>query len=282
LDGGATWQIEAPPSLRPPDQGGGADHDLDEAMDFTASGFALKLWFGDANRGPSRFWYSLDRGRNWRGPFRFPTLGLPAVMARTDYLVNGPRDALVFLTAAKKDGREGRVFCARTTDGGMGWRFVSYIGDEPAGFSIMPSTVRLSATQVLTATRVKLSQDSSAIDVYRSGDDGASWSLLSQPTATTGAFSGNPPSMLRLRDGRICITYGVRNPPYGIRARLSNDQGRTWSREIVLRDDAAAWDVGYTRTAQRPDGKLVTVYYFPEQPHTERIIAATIWDPGED
>ena len=40
------------------------------------------------------------------------------------------------------------------------------------------------------------------------------------------------------------------------------------------------WDLGYPRTVQRPDGKIVTVYYFNDHKDTERYIAATIWDPG--
>lgn len=76
------------------------------------------------------------------------------------------------------------------------------------------------------------------------------------------------------------LTYGYRGEPFGIRAKLSEDEGRTWGEKIILRGDAAAWDVGYVRTAQRPDGKIVTVYYFPEEPFTKRIIAATIWDPS--
>jgi hypothetical protein len=63
-------------------------------------------------------------------------------------------------------------------------------------------------------------------------------------------------------------------------ARLSGDGGRTWGEEIVLRDDGGCWDLGYTRTVQRPDGKLVTMYYFNDDPQRERYIAATIWDPG--
>jgi hypothetical protein len=281
LDGGETWTVEAPPSLLPPEQGGAPERDLDQPMDFTAPGFAMTLRFVDANRGPSRLWYTVDRGKTWRGAFRFPLLGQPAVMARTDYIVNGPGDAMVFLTAAKRNGREGRVFCARTTDGGMHWQFVSYLGDEPAGFSIMPSTVRLSPTKLLTATRVKQDQDRSWIDLYASDDNGTHWTLLKPPAPFAGAFSGNPPSLIRLRDGRLCLTYGFRSPPYSIRARFSRDKGHTWSAETILRDDAAAWDNGYVRTAQRPDGKIVTVYYFPEQPHTERSIQATIWDPGK-
>ena len=33
----------------------------------------------------------------------------------------------------------------------------------------------------------------------------------------------------------------------------------------------------YTRSVQRPDGKLVTVYYWLDEPRAERYIAATIW-----
>ena len=40
---------------------------------------------------------------------------------------------------------------------------------------------------------------------------------------------GNPPAMIELRDGRICLLYGYRAEPYSIRAVLSGDRGRTWS-----------------------------------------------------
>ncbi len=203
----------------------------------------VKLRYDDADKGSSWLWYSNNRGHDWRGPFRVPDFGQPSVAARTDYIVNGKHDAVLFLTAAKQNGKEGRVFCARTTDGGLHWKFVSWIGEEPAGFSIMPSSVRISASEIVTATRIKEDQNTSRID------------------------------------GRLAITYGVRTAPFRICARLSSDRGRTWCGEIVLRSDAAAWDNGYTRSVQRPDGKIVTVYYFPEQPQTERIIAATIWDP---
>lgn len=48
----------------------------------------------------------------------------------------------------------------------------------------------------------------------------------------------------------------------------------------MLREDGAAWDLGYTRTVQRRDGKLVTVYYFNTRVGAERFIAATTWAPG--
>lgn len=53
-----------------------------------------------------------------------------------------------------------------------------------------------------------------------------------------------------------------------------------WSKEIVLRSGAGAWDIGYARSLQRPDGKVVMIYYFNDHPDTERYIGATMWDPS--
>jgi hypothetical protein len=89
----------------------------------------------------------------------------------------------------------------------------------------------------------------------------------------------NPPSLLHLQDGRLAVTYGRRIAPFGIRARISSDAGKTWGNEIILRNDGGCWDLGYTRSMQRPDGKIVTVYYFNDAPDHERQIAATIWAP---
>ena len=50
--------------------------------------------------------------------------------------------------------------------------------------------------------------------------------------------------------------------------------------QIILRDDGGGTDLGYTRTVQRSDGNVVTVYYFHGEPKSDRYIAATIWDPS--
>ena len=74
------------------------------------------------------------------------------------------------------------------------------------------------------------------------------------------------------------LTYGYRSAPYGIRAVFSTDGGTTWSQPIILREDGGCWDLGYTRTVERPDGKLVTIYYYNDAEDEERYIAATIWE----
>jgi hypothetical protein len=277
LDGGETWTVETPPSLLPPEQGGKQPVPLLKPMDFTAPNFAMTLRLTKVNTGPSLLYYSNDRGKSWLGPYQFPLFGQKGIAARTDYIVNGKRDCHVFLTASKSNGREGRPLVVRTQDGGLTWKFVSWIGPEPAGFAIMPSSVRLDKNTLLTAVRHK-EDPVNTIDLYRSKDNGANWTLLCKP-ANTGKSSGNPPSLIQLKDGRLALAYGYRDLPYGVRARVSKDRGVTWGDEIVLRNDGAFWDVGYPRSVQRPDGKVVTVYYFADGRDKERFIGATIWEP---
>jgi hypothetical protein len=229
----------------------------------------------DVNAGASRFSYSTDRGHTWHGPFRLPLFGQPGIAARTDYLVNGKHDCLLFLTAAKQNGREGRPLCVRTIDGGKTWQFISWIGDEPKGYAIMPSTVRIDKTELLSAIRCREGLRS-WIDTYRSRDLGQTWKHEMAPVLDLG--EGNPASLIRLADGRLCLTYGFRAEPFGIRARLSTDGGHTWGHEMTIRGNGGGPDVGYPRNVQRADGKIVTVYYFHDQPLSNRYIAATIWE----
>jgi hypothetical protein len=281
LNTGETWQIEFPNSLLMPAQSGRAAAPLSEPMDFTAPGFALTLRADNAHNSASLFWHSTDRARTWSGPFQFPLFGRKGIAARTDYLVLGPREALVFITSAKENGREGRPLCVRTADGGLTWNIQGWIGDEPPGFAIMPSTVRLPSGRILCAVRVKKDDQTDWIDLYASDDLGKSWRAFARPVPFSGGKSGNPPSLKRLPDGRLTVTWGYRGEPYSIRATHSDDDGRTWSDAVVLRADGGAWDLGYTRDAIRPDGKLVTLYYWSPALYAEREIVATIWDPGK-
>lgn len=285
LDGGKTWTTEKPEGLKPPPgarqanvptEEGKAITDCPGGIDFTAKGFALTARMANIHTGPSRFYYSIDKGKTWSGPYSLPDFGTPGIAARTDYLVNGKNDLTMFLTAAKSNKREGRVIAVRTRDGGKTWTFEGWVGPEPEGndFAIMPSSVRLSKTEILTAVRHR-----TFIDLYRSTDDGKTWTFVTKPAPNTGR--GNPPSMLKLKDGRLALIYGYRAEPYGIRARLSSDAGATWSEEIVLRADAGNWDLGYPRSVQRSDGKIATIYYYNDSKDSERYIGATIWDPGK-
>jgi predicted neuraminidase len=284
LDGGDTWTLEKPTGLTPPPDPGNIAgvptergkpvSDLTTPIDFTAPGFALTARMSNIHVGPSWFFYSTDKGKAWNGPFSLPDFGHKGIAARTDYLVEGPRQLTMFLTAAKSNGREGRVICVRTTDGGRTWTQVGLVGPEPEGndFAIMPSSLRLSPTSILTLVRHR-----QWIEAYRSDDNGANWTHVVRAVPDTGR--GNPPSLVKLQDGRLLVTFGYRAEPFGIRARTSTDQGRTWSSDLVVRPGAVDWDLGYTRSVQRADGKIVTVYYYNDATSPERYIGATIWTP---
>ena len=289
LDGGVSWSIENPgergmlvprgKALHGTEVPGLEIEPLKECpggIDFLHPDFAMTVRMSNVNTGYSRFHYSTDRGRNWEGPFRLPLFETKGIAARTDYIVDGKNECMLFLTAAKSNGKEGRPLCVRTADGGKTWDFVGWIGPEPKGFGIMPSTVRLNPATLVTAIRRREGRRR-WLEAYRSTDNGETWSTVSTPAPDTG--EGNPAGMILLADGRVCITYGYRAEPFGIRARLSDDGGETWGPEIILRDDGGGRDLGYPRTVQRPDGKVVTVYYFNDDPKGDRYIAATIWQP---
>ena len=150
---------------------------------------------------------------------------------------------------------------ARTQDGGVTWDFVSWIGPEPAGFAIMPSTVRLSSREFLTTLRCR-EGTFRWLEQWRSVDGAKTWTKEANPVDYLG--EGNPPMLNQLPNGYLCLTYGFRAYPFSIRARLSTDSGATWGPEIILRND----------------GKVVTTYYISdEKTGPERYIGATIWDP---
>ncbi len=279
LDGGVTWSIE--PATFPE----GAVKPCPGGIDFTHPDFALRVR-------DDRFYFSNDRARTWAGPFQLPAFDLKdKLTSRTDYVVNGKNDALLFLSVKHptvQSDLADRAFAVRTRDGGKTFEFLNWLtGSEPANArSVMPATVRAADGSLVTLLRRRFDlaasyrNDINWIECFVSTDDGKDWSHTERIAYTdNGGHNGNPPSLVRLPDGRLAAAYGVRRPPCGIRARVSADNGRTWGPEIVLRDDARKWDMGYCRSVVRADGKVVTVYYYLTAERPENHIEATIWSP---
>lgn len=276
LDGGKTWKEEPdqPYSERKEEA---KPTPLTEPLDFTAPNFALMFRFGSLHSGPSTFYTSLDRCKSWKGPYSFAVDGVEGICTRTDLIVFGPRDCMMFGSCGKKiDGKEGRVFCARTTDGGLNWKLVSLIGPEPmkGGYAIMPSSLRLKDGTLLTTIRRSDPKVSGFIESWRSSDMGKTWTFTGK--AATG-IGGNPPALVQLHDGRVAVTYGFRHKPSGMRASISPDGGVTWGPQIVLREDGYDGDLGYPRSLVRPDGRVLTVYYFNGPKEDDRAIEGTFW-----
>jgi hypothetical protein len=294
IDGGMTWEVGEAPYASPGKSGVSADEHMKPGMgagddlvlldspggfDFGQPDLAIMCARSGLKTGArSWFYVSNDRCNTWEGPYRLPDFGQTGIAARTDYIIEDRDSCILFLTAAKSNGEEGRVFCSRTIDGGGSFDFLSFIGPEPEGFSIMPASVELDE-KILVAVRCR-EEGKNWIDLYSSGDRASSWEYMNRPVDNTGV-GGNPPTLHRLPNGRLCLVYGFRDAPHGMRAKPSEDDGESWGKEIVLRDDGGNHDLGYPRTCIRPDGKVVTVYYFNDHPDGERYLAATVWDPDE-
>ena len=283
MDGGKTWKTE-----KAADNFiyGNEVKEFNGKINFAADGFALK------NR-DNTFCFSYDKGYSWEGPFYYPDFGLGEMTSRTDFLVENSDEAFVFTSVKDKRVQsplQDRAIVIKTNDGGKNFEFVGYMTEMDTIRSVMPATVRVDDTHLISALRRRLDPPvddkyglpQNWIDVYESLDNGKSWKFLAKIANTdTGIRNGNPPSMVRLKSGKIAVAYGYRGVPYSIRARVSSDNGKTWSKEIILRDDARIWDIGYCRSVVREDDKVVTVYYFSTEEKTERHIASTIWSPND-
>ena len=158
----------------------------------------------------------------------------------------------MFLTAAKSNGREGRVICVRTKDGGRSWQQVGLVGPEPEGndFAIMPSSLRLSPTSILTLVRHRR-----WIESYRTDDNGVNWTHVVRAVPDTGR--GNPPSLVRLRDGRFVVTFGYRAEPFGIRAQDQHGPGQELERRhhSALRRNGLGSGLHAQRSAAGREGR---------------------------
>jgi sialidase-1 len=110
-----------------------------------------------------------------------------------------------------------------------------------------------------------------------SEDGGHTW----RPPWRTDIYAHNPPNFLRLRDGRLLLSYGYRRrtDPGGIRAVVSEDDGETWGAPIVLRQDFPNWDNGYASSVEMAGTTIFTTYYY--QMFSRYYVGGTFWElPG--
>ena len=135
----------------------------------------------------------------------------------------------------------------------------------PAGFS---GPLLLKDRRLLAVERIGISE-------LFSSDGGRTWSDTKDSGLWCGASS--PPDLKLLADGHVLLTRGYRREPFGVRCHISEDEGDTWTQQVVLRDDGPDRDVGYPSTVQFDDGQLLTVYYW----HGEdgiRHLQRTSWE----
>lgn len=163
------------------------------------------------------------------------------------------------LAAASSD--EGRTWELRGTvplPAGVGW-----------GDCHEPHVLELPDGALLGALRVHCPFHSM---LTRSSDGGRTWSAPEMLAA------GSPPHLLRHSSGAVVVTYGYRQAPFGQRARVSLDDGRTWGEELTLRDDGVSGDLGYPSSVELSDGSILTVYYQALPGGGNCALLGTVWE----
>ena len=281
-DRGATWEAGAelfdlaadPATLF---AGASPDYAREPRLDFSdANVLVASGATPDYFRPHSQAWIrvSADGGTTWRTPILAPRVGWPSLSAHASALVRPDGVSLVFMTAVSDDGWKRRPVVYASVNGGASWTFLSAmtpadddgaaIADRSVGLRFAahryfyPRGIVLPDGRILASVRCQ--RDPTSVlwtEIFASDDGGRTWAFLSRVNDW-----GAPGDLCRMRDGRIVCVYGYRLPPYGVRMRVSEDEGRTWGREGILRDDGGSWDLGYPNAWVTDDGKVGVLYYF--------------------
>ncbi|MGC9318924.1 MAG: sialidase family protein [Armatimonadota bacterium] len=232
------------------------------------------------------FWTrrSTDHGRTWEAP-------VPSICCAPHGPISLSDGRMLFVGTAHFGREEGEAFlgAAESRDDGRSWELIGrvnalpeYTGIAEGGYAYLcePHAIEVAPDRIVAMARYEEravpqeARQRSMLWQFESQDGGHTWT---EPRPTE--IIGKPPHLTRLSDGRILLTYGYRHDPYGQRACLSSDGGRTWDydNEIVLRDDAPDGDLGYPASVECDDGTILTVYYQKETLEDKTVLMTTRW-----
>ncbi|MEZ6041249.1 MAG: sialidase family protein [Planctomycetaceae bacterium] len=194
---------------------------------------------------------SEDNGLSWSSPYRCP--------------VNSPHGPInlsdgTLLYAGKMLWEEpNKVGVCRSEDDGRTWKWLADIptrpGDDHKNYHELHA-VEASDGRLVVHIRNHNKTNAGETLQCHSTDGGLTWSM----PASIGVW-GMPSHLMKLKDGRLLMSYGHRRKPLGNQIRLSSDNGESWSEAIVLYGDGATGDLGYPSTVEFDDGRLLTVWY---------------------
>jgi hypothetical protein len=280
-DGGRTWQFRGRPAPHEP-----GTNRMNCAAGLAANGDLLVLVSGWTDRDvPSKprphhgvahtqqAWIcrSSDGGHTWQTTGALPDTGEEfAHVPFGDVTVANDGALCVATYVWHGEVRRYSNYFTRSYDDGFTWSEPTVL--NPTGNET--AILHLGDGKWLAASR---EEDDTSIVSYASADDGHTWQrgpLLSKPRQVTG-------HLMRLADGRILFSHGNRIPDeYGVEARLSGDEGATWSEPFRLANMPNG-DGGYPSSVQLSDGTVVTAYYgqHPERGPYQYQMDVAIWKP---
>lgn len=176
------------------------------------------------------------------------------------------RAAFYFVNAKTK---RNDVWMFRSADQGSTWQPHALLAEGHNETAIFG----LGQGRWLAAARRQL--EGLSTDLFQSDDDGKTWKLA---MPISGEMQ-HPADIMGLADGRLLLTYGNRQPgKFGVLAKLSSDDGKTWTEPLTIVDDCGSRDCGYPASVQLADGTIVTAYYADKTPQfTGYQFSTVIW-----
>ena len=194
---------------------------------------------------------SEDNGLTWSAPYRCP-LNSP----------HGPvnlSDGSLLYAGRMLWEEPGSAGVCRSEDDGRTWIWLADIptrpGDNHREYHELHA-VEAADGRLIVQIRNHNKPNAGETLQTHSTDGGKSWAV----PYSIGVW-GLPSHLLKLRDGRLLMSYGHRRAPLGNQVRLSDDNGLSWSDAIVLYGDGTSGDLGYPSTVELADGTLLTVWY---------------------
>lgn len=162
-----------------------------------------------------------------------------------------------------------------STDDGRSWKLVSEIpcaaGHQPSDYHEAHVAEAPGGRLVVQIRNHGTPWKGESIQT-ESDDGGKTWSV----PHSIGVW-GTPSHLLRLRDGRLLMTYGYRQAPFGNQARVSSDAGRTWSAPMTVSADGLDTDLGYPSSVELDDGRIVTVWYEHLKDNPKAVLRQARW-----
>lgn len=185
--------------------------------------------------------------------------------ARYSSIVNSPHGPIQLsdgrlLYAGKElwTGKKRTGVC-ESRDDGKTWRWLAEIqvrdGDDAKNYHELHA-VEVSSGRIIVQIRNHNKANVGETLQTESSDGGKKWTV----PHSIGVW-GLPSHLLKLRSGKLLMTYGHRRPPFGNQARVSDDGGKSWSEPVIISGDGAGGDLGYPSTVELADGTLLSVWY---------------------
>lgn len=195
---------------------------------------------------------STDDGHTWDFPVRLDVAPYRGAFSPRGAIELEGGDLILALGSHDYDPLAA-CFVVRSRDRGRSWEKPVEAARASGLVFSEPSAVAAGNGRLLLFAREEITGH---IHQSESGDRGRTWS---PPRRLL--LWGCPTHAIGLADGRLLIVYGCRRDPFGIRAAVSEDEGRSWGEEIVIRDDLPNENLGYPSAIEYAPGKLFVVYY---------------------